>query len=73
MAVDMEALASGMNEEIKRQNVVLDAYVRRVAALEATIVTMHLSVPGGTVCDPQAIADELREIAKLAGVDVGEN
>ena len=43
----------------------------RIAELEAAIVAMHRSVPGGTVCDPQVIADELRAIAKLAGVDVG--
>jgi len=35
MAVDMEALASGMNEEIKRQSVVLQAYMKRIAELEA--------------------------------------
>ena len=37
MAVDMEALASGMNEEIKRQSVVLEAYVKRIAELEAAL------------------------------------
>ena len=37
MDADIEALAAGMNEEIKRQNVVLDAYVRRIAELEARI------------------------------------
>ena len=31
----IEQLAAGMNEEIKRQGVVLEAYVRRIAELES--------------------------------------
>lgn len=34
----MEALASGMNEEIKRQTIVLNAYVARIAELEAAVL-----------------------------------
>lgn len=34
MQVKLEALAAGMNDEILRQNVVLDAYVKRIAELE---------------------------------------
>lgn len=39
MAPQIEALAAGMNEEIKRQGVVLEAYVRRIAVLEAALRT----------------------------------
>ncbi len=34
----MEALASGMNEEIQRQTIVLNAYVARIAELEAAVL-----------------------------------
>jgi hypothetical protein len=44
----------------------------RIAALEAAIVRMHRAVPGGRMCDPQAVADRLREIAASVGVDVGQ-
>lgn len=37
MADQIEALAAGMNEEIKRQGVVIEAYVRRLAELEARL------------------------------------
>lgn len=37
MAANIEALAAGMNDEIIRQNAVLDAYVRRIAELEARL------------------------------------
>lgn len=37
----LEALAAGMNEEIIRQNVVLNAFVRRTAQLEAVIRKYH--------------------------------
>jgi len=42
----------------------------RIAELEAALRRMHASVPGGSICDPQQIADELRHIAADVGVDV---
>ncbi len=45
----------------------------RIADLEDAIIRMQRSVPGGTVCDPQAVADALREIAASVGVDVGQS
>lgn len=40
----------------------------RIAALEAAMRQMIASVPGGSICDPQVIADDLREIASGVGV-----
>jgi hypothetical protein len=34
---DLEALASGMNEEIKRQNIILAAYAEEIKRLRAII------------------------------------
>jgi len=70
MAVDMEALASGMNEEIKRQSVVLQAYMKRIAELEAALREAHAAVPGGSICDPQRVADDIRAIADRVGVEL---
>lgn len=44
----------------------------RIDELVAAIIRMHRAVPGGTTCDPQAVADELRQIAASVGVDVEE-
>lgn len=41
---------------------------KRIADLEAMAVEMVASVPGGSICDPQQIADTLREIAAKHGV-----
>lgn len=42
----------------------------RIADLEAAIARMHRAVPGGSICDPQRVADDMREIAVEVGVDV---
>lgn len=44
----------------------------RIADLEAAIRNMQRSVPGGTHCDPQEIADTLREIAENVGVKIND-
>ena len=49
-----------------------DKALERVAALEAALRRMHASILGGSICDPQQIADELRQIAAEVGVDVGQ-
>ncbi len=72
MAVDLEALAAGMNEEIKSQNVVLGAYMRRVAYLEGELRRIaHGNWSSPTVDSASAntyaqIVDEMQNIAKLA-------
>lgn len=43
---------------------------QRIAELEAAIREMHATIPGGTHCDPQDVADELREIATRVGVEI---
>jgi hypothetical protein len=40
----------------------------RIAELEAALREMVLSVPGGSICDPQEVADTLRTIAERVGV-----
>ena len=40
----------------------------RIDALEAAIREMHAIIPGGSTCDPQQIADALREIAQRVNV-----
>lgn len=40
----------------------------RIAELEAAIREMHDAIPGGSVCDPQRVADDMRDIAKRVGV-----
>ncbi len=42
----------------------------RIAELEAALREMQKSVPGGTNCDPQQVADTLREIAGKVGVKI---
>jgi hypothetical protein len=42
----------------------------RIAELEAALREMVLSVPGGSICDPQEVADTLRAIAERVGVAV---
>lgn len=44
----------------------------RIASLEACIRQMHRAVPGGAVCDPQRVADEMREIASRCGVEIAD-
>ncbi len=41
-----------------------------INALEGGVRRMHAAVPGGSICDPQSIADDLREIAKSVGVKI---
>ena len=41
-----------------------------VAKLENAIKEMHAAIPGGQICCPQQVADELREIASKVGVDI---
>lgn len=45
-------------------------FKQRIAELEAALREMHASVPGGSICDPQAIADGLRAIADRVGVTI---
>lgn len=47
-----------------------DKMLDRIAELEAAVREMHKSVPGGTHCDPQEVADTLREIAEKVGVKI---
>lgn len=42
----------------------------RLEAMQAMAREMVMSVPGGQFCDPQEVADTLREIAKRHGVTV---
>lgn len=46
------------------------AGVQRIMSLEAAFSEMILSLPGGQSCDPQKVADTLREIAQRYGVTV---
>lgn len=38
LSFDYEAIAAGASEEIKRQTIVLEAYIRRIAELEAALL-----------------------------------
>lgn len=42
----------------------------RIAELETAIRVIHAVVPGGAACDPQEIADDIRNIARQAGVSI---
>lgn len=42
----------------------------RAAELEAAMREMILSLPGGSFCDPQEVADTLRKVAEEHGVIV---
>lgn len=44
--------------------------IERIAELEATIRAMHAAIPAGSFCDPQHVADDLREIAQRASIDI---
>lgn len=45
----------------------------RIADLESALREMHRSIPGGTICDPQEIADVLRDIATRADVSIDDS
>lgn len=47
-----------------------DAALARVARLERAILACHAAVPGGSVVDPQKVADAIREIAIRVGVEI---
>ena len=72
MTVNMEALAAGMNEEIKRQTVVLEAYIRRERYLESQLRRIaHGNWQTPEIDSANAntyaqIAAEMQNIAKLA-------
>jgi hypothetical protein len=51
-------------------NRLADAKDKRIADLEAMASEMVKSIPGGQYCDPQEVADTLREIARRHGVEV---
>lgn len=42
----------------------------RIAELEAALREAHAIVPGGSCCDPQWVADEIRAIAARVGVQI---
>jgi hypothetical protein len=46
------------------------ARLKRADELEAMAMEMIRAVPGGQFCDPQEVADTLREIAERHGVKV---
>ena len=43
---------------------------KRIADLEQAIRVMHAVIPGGSSCDPQEIADDIRNIARQIGVTI---
>ena len=44
------------------------ACVNRVPRLEAALRAAHAAVPGGQICTPQEVADDIRKIAADVGV-----
>jgi len=42
----------------------------RIAELEAALREAHAAVPGGSICDPQRVADDIRAIADSLGVEL---
>jgi len=46
----------------------VEASHKRIAEIESCIRDMQRSVPGGSIVDPQVVADTLREIAERHGV-----
>lgn len=63
-ATEVELLLETMNE--------LNARRLRIAELEACVREMQRAVPGGSVVDPQVVADELRAIAERHGVKIND-
>lgn len=49
-----------------------DARDQRIAELEAAIRSMFGVIPGGSLVDPQVLADEMRAIAEGVGVKVSD-
>lgn len=41
-----------------------------IERLQTAIRDMIAAIPGGSICDPQVIADTQREIVRSAGVDI---
>lgn len=48
----------------------LTAARMRIAELEAALREAHAAVPGGSICDPQRVADDIRAIADRVGVEL---
>jgi hypothetical protein len=57
-------------KHMDRQDAGIVELLNRVAELEEMAREMILAVPGGSVCDPQIVADTLRKIAGRHGVRV---
>ena len=42
---------------------------KRIADLEEAIRLIHGVIPGGSICDPQSVADDIRAIPASVGVN----
>lgn len=68
MSAQIEALAAGMNEEIRRQTVVLESCLRRIKKLETAIRSSRALADHGVhgECGPVEACDEIHRLLSAA-------
>lgn len=66
----LHARIADLEAELRMHESVTTVLEIEINALKGGVRRMHAAVPGGSICDPQGIADDLREIAKSVGVQI---